>query len=140
MTSQSHKSPTSVMDSLLNVVYVVNYNTIDVFFPLFYGLLDDISKNVTVPVKERCNLNKSIYDNYSVNFTQIQGKHDFEWKLEKVQSQKSLFKNNSSTLHGPIELEGTHFLEVTGNVKSIGIMYKSSFCLPTTSLHTQYHN
>ena len=60
--------------------------------------------------------------------------------MRKYKAQKSLFKNNSSTLHGPIELEGTHFLKVTGNVKSIGIMYKSSFCLATTSLHTQYHN
>ena len=41
----------------------------------------------------------------------LEGKHIFEWKQAKVQKLKNLCdKNNSSTLNGLIELEGTNLL------------------------------
>ena len=42
---------------------------------------------------------------------------------EGTKVEESLLQNNmSSTLHGLIELEGTYFLKVTGNVKLVDII------------------
>ena len=71
----------------------------------------------------------------------LEGKHIFEWKQAKVQKLKNLCdKNNSSTLNGLIELEGTSLLTSHRDSEIDRYHLQIKFLSATTSLCTLYYS